>query len=45
MTFDKRLDEKCAYVVAIRDILPGEELFVDYGRWYWIGKKPVKLSS
>ncbi len=40
--FDKRYDEKVAYVRAIRDIYPGEEIFVDYGRWYWLKKAPVR---
>lgn len=42
--FDKRPAESCAYVTAIRDISPNEEIFVDYGRWYWAGKKPVKAK-
>jgi SET domain-containing protein len=41
--FDKRPAEKCAFVVAIQDIFPGDEIFVDYGRWYWAGKKPSKI--
>jgi hypothetical protein len=43
VTFDKRLDMHCAQVIALRDIDPGEELFVDYGKWYWAGKKPTGL--
>ena len=35
--FDKKPEEGCADVVAIRDVYPGEELYVDYGRWYWAG--------
>ena len=38
----------CAVVVALRDIAAGEELFVDYGKWYWAGcratLKPVRMS-
>eukprot|EP01031_Cornospumella_fuschlensis_P031359 gene31359-37899_t len=41
--FDKRPSEQCAYVIALRDIEPGEELFADYGRWYWLKKCPAKL--
>jgi hypothetical protein len=42
--FDKRSDEGCAYVIAKRDIMIGEELFADYGRWYWLSLKPMRLS-
>ena len=44
--FEKRPSEKCAYVVALRDINLGEELFVDYGKWYWAGCMiiPKRLS-
>lgn len=41
--FDKRPTEACAVVVALRDIQPGEELFADYGRWYWVKAKPSRL--
>lgn len=41
--FDKRPDEEKAYVTAQRDISTGEELFVDYGRWYWASLKPQRL--
>ncbi|GMF29300.1 unnamed protein product [Phytophthora lilii] len=34
--FEKRPQEDKADVVAMRDIEPGEELFVDYGRLYWL---------
>lgn len=44
VSFDKRSDEGCAYVIANRDIMVGEELFVDYGRWYWLNSKPIRLS-
>lgn len=33
-----------ALVVAIRDIKAHEELFVDYGKRYWMLQKPVRLS-
>lgn len=35
----------CAHVVALRSIAAGEELFVDYGKWYWTGApiKPVRI--
>lgn len=33
--FDKDIENNCAWVVAIRDIQPDEELFIDYGKWYW----------
>ena len=35
-----------AKVVTLRPILEGEELYVDYGKWYWAGfpGKPKKLS-
>ena len=36
--------EGCAWVIASRNIHRGEELFVDYGRWYWVTIKPIKLS-
>ncbi|CAF0858841.1 unnamed protein product [Adineta ricciae] len=42
--FDKRPDEQCAYVIAKRDIARGEEIFADYGRWYWLGKTPTRLD-
>eukprot|EP00697_Spironema_sp_BW2_P005044 gnl/Spiro4/16800_TR9038_c0_g1_i1.p1 gnl/Spiro4/16800_TR9038_c0_g1~~gnl/Spiro4/16800_TR9038_c0_g1_i1.p1 ORF type:complete len:136 (-),score=28.63 gnl/Spiro4/16800_TR9038_c0_g1_i1:6-413(-) len=37
--FDKRPDEGVALVVAKRPIVAGEELFVDYGRMYWLGRR------
>jgi hypothetical protein len=40
--FDKSAENQCAYVLALRNISKGEEIFVDYGKWYWAGKKPVK---
>lgn len=36
VVLDKRPHEGCALVVALRDIAAGEELFVDYGRLYWL---------
>jgi hypothetical protein len=42
--FDKQpaaLPHPRAEVVATRDITEGEELFVDYGKWYWSGA-PIK---
>jgi hypothetical protein len=42
--FDKYPDSCKALVVSLRDISPGEELYVDYGRWYWLGsEKGTKL--
>jgi SET domain-containing protein len=45
-TFCLRSDGLChkcfqrkARVIALRDISPGEELFVDYGKWYWASIK------
>ena len=37
VTFDKIESEKYALVKATRPIYKGEEIFVDYGRWYWAG--------
>ena len=34
-----------AAVVALRDIEPGEELFVDYGRFYWMRQSPARLTA
>ena len=42
--FDKRPEENCAHVRALRDIMVGEELFADYGRWYWLSLNPTRLS-
>ena len=44
VVFDKRPDEQCAHIVAKRDIAAGEEIFADYGRWYWLAKTPTKLE-
>jgi SET domain-containing protein len=37
VVFDKRPQDNLARVVALRDISPDEELYVDYGRFYWLG--------
>jgi hypothetical protein len=42
--FDKKPEDRCADVVALRDIDPGEELFADYGKWYWTGQEPARLA-
>ncbi|KAE8977898.1 hypothetical protein PR003_g22079 [Phytophthora rubi] len=34
--FDKRPQDERADVVALRDVQPGDELYVDYGRLYWL---------
>ncbi|KAL4162934.1 hypothetical protein PRNP1_003466 [Phytophthora ramorum] len=39
--FDKRPQEDKALVVAMRDIRLGEEIFVDYGRRYWLAYNMV----
>eukprot|EP00611_Tribonema_gayanum_P011116 TRINITY_DN21267_c0_g1_i1.p1 TRINITY_DN21267_c0_g1~~TRINITY_DN21267_c0_g1_i1.p1 ORF type:complete len:162 (-),score=24.34 TRINITY_DN21267_c0_g1_i1:361-798(-) len=46
VTFDKQpgASPPHAVVVALRDIDAGEELFVDYGRWYWAALNPQRLS-
>jgi hypothetical protein len=41
--FLKSAVERCAWVISTRDIEPGEEVYVDYGRWYWVGKSPKRL--
>jgi hypothetical protein len=33
--FDQREKERMVYVFSTRDIRPGEELFIDYGPYYW----------
>ncbi|CAF0743883.1 unnamed protein product, partial [Didymodactylos carnosus] len=43
--FDKRPDENCAYVIAKRNIASGEEIYADYGRWYWLSKPATKLEQ
>tara|TARA_A100001015_G_scaffold315500_1_gene427456 strand:+ start:456 stop:1655 length:1200 start_codon:yes stop_codon:yes gene_type:complete len=42
--FRKIPEQWKAEVIALRDITAGEELFVDYGRWYWL-KVPYKRLS
>eukprot|EP00435_Cladocopium_sp_Y103_P020313 s1327_g4.t4 len=42
--FEKRPGEGRAMVVAVRPISAGEELFVDYGRWYWASLRPKQLA-
>lgn len=41
--FLKSPRERCAWVLSTRDLRPGEEVYADYGRWYWVGKTPKKL--
>jgi SET domain-containing protein len=41
--FVKLPGERCALIEAIRNIEPGEELYVNYGRFYWFGKCPSRL--
>jgi uncharacterized protein len=36
VVFDKYPERGLADVRALRDIAVGEELYVDYGRWYWL---------
>jgi SET domain-containing protein len=43
--FLKSPRERCAFVITTRDIEASEEIFVDYGRWYWVGKSPKRLLS
>jgi hypothetical protein len=45
VVFDKRPDEQCAYVIAKRNIAAGEEIFADYGRWYWLQKTSTRLEK
>lgn len=44
--FVKLPEHKRADVVAIEVINPGDEIFADYGTWYWAGSalKPDKVS-
>ena len=35
--FLKDAKARCAWVIALRDIEVNEEIFVDYGKWYWAG--------
>ena len=43
--FEKDPASGTADVVALRDIVQGEELFVDYGKAYWRGLKPERLKA
>ncbi len=45
MVFQKCPEDKCARVVALRDIAVGEEIFADYGKWYWASLKPSRMST
>lgn len=48
VVFERRPRDEKADVVALRDIRAGEELYVDYGRFYWLAynlmhpDKPVR---
>ena len=44
VTFLKSPEDCCAWVIATKDIICGEELFVDYGRLYWLSIKAQVLS-
>jgi hypothetical protein len=37
--FHKLADERKAQVIALKDLEPGDEIFVDYGKWYWLSIK------
>eukprot|EP00928_Gymnodinium_smaydae_P076761 TRINITY_DN59830_c0_g1_i1.p1 TRINITY_DN59830_c0_g1~~TRINITY_DN59830_c0_g1_i1.p1 ORF type:complete len:225 (-),score=18.18 TRINITY_DN59830_c0_g1_i1:343-1017(-) len=43
VVFDKQLDAGYALVVSTRNIRAGEELFVDYGKWYWASSTPRRI--
>merc|ERR1712137_621387 len=43
--FIKLPSEKKALIRAIRDIEINEELFVDYGKWYWASIKGNRLTN
>mmetsp|Transcript_46018 Transcript_46018/g.92022 ORF Transcript_46018/g.92022 Transcript_46018/m.92022 type:complete len:197 (+) Transcript_46018:25-615(+) len=47
VAFEKRPEEGRALAVALRDIEAGEELYADYGRWYWLGCgiRPSRLQT
>jgi SET domain-containing protein len=36
---------RCAYVIASCSIKANQEIFVDYGKWYWAMLKPNKVSA
>ena len=42
--FNKNCSDGIAQVIAIRDIEENEELYVDYGKWYWLSLNPSKLK-
>lgn len=42
--FEKHPSAGVALIVATRDVKAGEELFVDYGKWYWLRQYPTRLS-
>lgn len=43
--FEKLPEEGRALVVSCRHICAGEELFVDYGKWYWALHIPRRISA
>ncbi|KAF1777994.1 SET domain [Phytophthora cactorum] len=43
--FVKRPEDTKADVVAMRDIHPGEELYVNYGRLYWLAYNMMHPSN
>lgn len=43
--FEKRPDENDALVIAIKAIAAGDEIYVDYGRWYWASTKGNTLPD
>ncbi|KAG7381344.1 hypothetical protein PHYPSEUDO_006189 [Phytophthora pseudosyringae] len=43
--FQKRPEDGKADVVAMRDIRPGEELYVNYGRLYWLAYNMMHPSN
>ncbi|POM73048.1 Hypothetical protein PHPALM_10140 [Phytophthora palmivora] len=43
--FQKRPEDGKADVVAMRDIQPGEELYVNYGRLYWLAYNMMHPSN
>ena len=44
VSFIKLPSEEMALVVALKDIVCGDELYVDYGRMYWLGLRPNRLT-
>ncbi|CAN0010442.1 unnamed protein product [Laminaria digitata] len=44
-TFRKLPSEGKASVVALKGVDPGQEIFADYGRWYWLSLKPSSLDD